>query len=309
MEDVGKEMSKIIQKRDFSERYQTLVNEVLKDQDVQNFINEHRHRLTDEDIRKSYAKLYEFVQEKRKFQLNDPTMIAPGYEPKLALNFHYIDVTYVPTAALIARQKEEEIRSRVKAMDMPKDVREASLRNFDTTSQGRAEALAAAMKLLREYPESPKEFHKGLYLQGTFGVGKSFLLGAIANALAERGFITTIVHFPTFTVEMKQAIGKDLVGEKLDAVKKSPVLMIDDLGAESMTSWIRDDVLSVILQYRMQEQLVTFFSSNLNMRDLEKHLTVTQRGEQEPLKARRIMERIRYLSKEITMSGQDRRNG
>ena len=35
--------------------------------------------------------------------------------------------------------------------------------------------------------------------------------------------------------------------------------MIDDIGAESMTSWIRDDVLSVILQYRMQEQLVTFF--------------------------------------------------
>lgn len=34
--------------------------------------------------------------------------------------------------------------------------------------------------------------------------------------------------------------------------------MIDDIGAESMTSWIRDDVLSVILQYRMQEQLVTF---------------------------------------------------
>ncbi|MGK0551031.1 primosomal protein DnaI [Enterococcus faecalis] len=309
MEDVGKELSKIIQKRAFNQRYETLVNEVLKDEDVQNFIQEHRHRLTDEDIRKSYAKLYEFVQEKKKFQLNDPTMIAPGYEPKLALNFHYIDVTYVPTAALLARQKEEEIRSRVKAMDMPKDVREASLRNFDTTSEGRAEALAAAMKLIRAYPESPKEFHKGLYLQGTFGVGKSFLLGAIANALAERGFITTIVHFPTFTVEMKQAIAKDLVGEKLDAVKKSPILMIDDIGAESMTSWIRDDVLSVILQYRMQEQLVTFFSSNLTMKDLEQHLTVTQRGEQEPLKARRIMERIRYLSKEVMMSGQDRRNG
>ncbi len=86
------------------------------------------------------------------------------------------------------------------------------------------------MKLIRAYPESPKEFQKGLYLQGTFGVGKSFLLGAIANALAERGFITTIVHFPTFTVEMKQAIAKDLVGEKLDAVKKSPILMIDDIG-------------------------------------------------------------------------------
>ena len=83
--------------------------------------------------------------------------------------------------------------------------------------------------------------------------------------------------------------------EKPDAVK-IPILMIDDIGAESI-SWIRDDVLSVILQYRMQEQLVTFFSSNLDLKALEEHLTVTQRGEQEPLKARRIMERVRYLSK------------
>ena len=75
MEDVGKEMSKIIQKRDINERYEELVNEVLKDQDVQAFIQANRERLTDEDIRKSYAKLYEFVQEK-KFQVNDPAMIA-----------------------------------------------------------------------------------------------------------------------------------------------------------------------------------------------------------------------------------------
>lgn len=309
MEDVGKEMSKIIQNRELTDRYQELVEVVLEDPDVQQFIQENRERLTDDDIRKSYSKLYEFVQEKKKFQLNDPTMIAPGYEPKLVLNFHYIDVTYIPTEALIAKQKEEEIRKRVKAMDMPKDVREARLGNFDLSSDGREEAFASSMKFIKEYAQTPKEFHKGLYLKGTFGVGKSFLLGAVANSLAERGFATTIVHFPTFTVEMKQAIAKDLVGEKLDAVKKSPVLMIDDLGAESMTSWIRDDVLSVILQYRMQEQLVTFFSSNLDLNELEKHLSVTQRGEQEPLKARRIMERIRYLTKEITMSGSDRRNG
>ena len=61
MEDVGKEMSKIIQKRDINERYEELVNEVLKDQDVQAFIQANRERLTDEDIRKSYSKLYEFV--------------------------------------------------------------------------------------------------------------------------------------------------------------------------------------------------------------------------------------------------------
>ncbi|MTD38674.1 primosomal protein DnaI [Erwinia sp. CPCC 100877] len=309
MEDVGKEFTKMIQNRDLSERYQDLMEKVLQDSDVQAFISENRDRLTDDDIQKSYAKLYEFVQEKRKFQLNDPTMIAPGYEPRLAMNFHYIDVTYIPTEALIAKQREEEIRKRVKAMDMPKDIKEATLDRFDLSSEGRVRALSEASDFLENYPAAPKEFHKGLYLVGQFGVGKSFLLGAIANALAEKGFTTTIVHFPTFSVEMKQAIGKDQVGEKLDAVKKSPVLMIDDIGAESMTSWIRDDVLSVILQYRMQEQLPTFFSSNLKMKELETHLTVSQRGDEEPLKARRIMERIRYLAKEIVMIGNDRRNG
>lgn len=309
MEDVGKEMSKIIRSRELNDRFNELIQTVMDDPDVKKFIADHREQLTDEDIEKSYSKLYEFVQEKKKFHLNDPSMIAPGYEPRLTLNFHYIDVTYVPTELLIAKQKEEELRKRVSAMTMPKDVRQATFAKFDRSSSGRFEALSEATKFIDAYVTNPREFHKGLYLQGTFGVGKSYLLGAIANELAKDAVLTTIIHFPTFTVEMKQAIAKDLVGEKLDAVKKAPVLMIDDIGAESMTSWIRDDVLSVILQYRMQEQLVTFFSSNLDMRALEEHLTISQRGEQEPLKAKRLMERIRYLAKEISLSGQDRRNG
>lgn len=116
------------------------------------------------------------------------------------------------------------------------------------------------------------------------------------------------MHFPSFAVEMKQAIGQNTTGEKLEAVKKAPILMLDDIGADSMSSWIRDDVLGVILQYRMQEQLPTFFSSNFDMKQLgEEHLRMTQRGEDEPLKAQRIMERVRYLSKEIKMIGENRR--
>lgn len=235
-------------------------------------------------------------------------MIAPGYEPKLTLNFHYVDVTYVPTEALLARQKQEEIKSRVKAMDMPKDIQSASFENFERTD-GRGYASLEALDFVEQYSADPKSFHKGLYLVGSFGIGKTYLLGATAKELAVKGFTTTLVHFPTFAVEMKQAIGKDQVAEKLDAVKKSPILMIDDIGADAMSSWIRDEVFGVILQYRMQEQLPTFFSSNFTMNELEQHLTVTQRGDEEPLKAKRIMERIRYLTKEIEMTGRNRRNG
>ncbi|MHC5374776.1 primosomal protein DnaI [Enterococcus sp. LJL120] len=308
MEDMGKELSQIIRKGNYQDKLAEMVQKVLQDPDVAAFIAEHRYQLTDADIEKSYAKLYEFVQEKRKYQLNDPTMIAPGYEPQLAMNFHFIDVTYVPTEALMARKREEEIRSRVRAVDMPKDIQDASIANFDRDTE-RSAALIEAMTFINEFVATPKDFHKGLYLVGDFGVGKTYLLGAIAHELAVRGFETTLVHFPTFTVEMKQAIGNDSVGPKLDAVKRAPILMLDDMGADSMSPWIRDEVFGVILQHRMQEQLPTFFSSNFNLTEFEEHLSVSQKGDEEPIKAKRIMERVRYLTKEVWMSGRNRRHG
>lgn len=307
MEDVGKNLNHMLDKRNYRSQFSAMISEVLEDPDVKAFIQENQEALTEADIQKSYAKLYEFVQEKRKFRINDPGMIAPGYEPRLALNFHFIDVTYVPTKELLAHQKQEEIRGRIKAMDMPKDIQEASFADYQQTP-GRMEAIAAAVDFINALTTQPRDFHKGLYLVGSFGIGKTFLLGAIARDLAEAGYTTTLVHFPTFAVEMKQAIGKDKVGEKLNAVKKAPILMMDDIGADAMSSWIRDEVFGVILQYRMQEQLPTFFSSNFTMQELESHLSVTQRGESEPLKAKRIMERIRYLTQEIQMTGQNRRN-
>ncbi|WP_368263853.1 primosomal protein DnaI [Enterococcus innesii] len=307
MEDVGKNLGKLLDKRNYRDQFSAMMAEVLQDPDVKAFIAENEEVLTEADIQKSYAKLYEFVQEKRKFRINDPSMIAPGYEPRLALNFHFIDVTYVPTKELLAYQKQEEIRSRIKAMDMPKDIQEASFADYQQTP-GRMEAIAAAVDFISELTANPQEFHKGLYFVGSFGIGKTYLLGAIARDLAEAGYTTTLVHFPTFAVEMKQAIGKDQVGDKLNAVKKAPILMMDDIGADAMSSWIRDEVFGVILQYRMQEQLPTFFTSNFTMHELEEHLSVTQRGESEPLKAKRIMERIRYLTQEIQMTGKNRRN-
>ncbi|GAA3022622.1 primosomal protein DnaI [Tetragenococcus solitarius] len=307
MEDVGKNLNKLMNQKNYRTRFSEMMAEVLKDQDVKNFLDEHKEELSEEDIERSYAKLYEFVQEKRKFELNDPTMIAPGYEPQLALNYHSVDVTYIPTEELIKKQEQEEIRHRIQALNMPKDIQEAQMANYEGTT-GRAKAFMGAIDFINAYKDAPRSFHKGLYLVGSFGVGKTYLLGAIARDLAEAGYTSTLLHFPSFAVDMKQSIKKDEVGEKLDAVKSASILMLDDVGADAMSSWIRDDIFGVILQYRMQEQLPTFFSSNFTMNELEQHLSVTQRGEEEPLKAKRLMERIRYLSQEIEMTGRNRRN-
>lgn len=307
MKHINQHLKQTVNNQKVNERLVQLMEVVQQDKEVQHFIKEHRDKLSDEDILKSSAKLYEFVKEKEKFLANDASMLAPGYEPKLFLNHHFIDVTYVPTEELIKKQEYETIRNRVNAISMPKDIKDASIKEFNMTAE-RKEAISEALRFMNDYTKDPKSFHQGLYLYGTFGVGKTYLLGAIANGLATKGVRTTILHFPTFCVEMKQAIKDDAVGAKIDSVKKTPILMIDDIGADSMSAWIRDDVLGVILQYRMQEKLPTFFSSNLDMKQLEtEHLRFSQKGDDEPLKAKRIMERIKYLSKQITMIGENRR--
>lgn len=307
MEDVGKNIQQMMDRNQLNETYKKLIQDVLKDPDVARFIEEHREQLSPEVIERSYAKLYEFVLEKNKFETKE-NMLAPGHRPQLSMGHQQIHVVYTPTRELIQKQKEAKIKSRVRSMNIPKDVREATFEKVELTAE-RQVAVQKAYEFVENYLQSPKSFHKGMYLQGPFGVGKTFLLGAIAYELAENGFPSTMMHFPSFAVEMKQAISNNNTGEILEAVKRAPILMLDDIGADSMSSWIRDDVLGVVLQYRMQEQLPTFFSSNFSMHQLEtEHLRVTQRGEDEPLKAKRLMERIRYLADEIVVNGENRRN-
>ena len=73
-----------------------------------------------------------------------------------------------------------------------------------------------------------------------------------------------------------------------------------------MTEWSRDEVLGTILQYRMQEGLVTFFTSNFSIKDLEEHFSVSSKGI-EKVKAQRIIERIKYLTEEMTLISENKR--
>ena len=86
----------------------------------------------------------------------------------------------------------------------------------------------------------------------------------------------------------------------------SDVLLLDDIGAENNSSWARDDVLGTILQYRMDNNLTTFFTSNFTIEELENVLAETNK-ERDEIKARRIIERIKYLTTELTLISENKR--
>jgi len=51
-------------------------------------------------------------------------------------------------------------------------------------------------------------------------------------------------------------------------------LILDDIGAESISEWVRDEVLGAILQYRMSENLPTCYTSNFDYELLEQYLAI-----------------------------------
>lgn len=133
------------------------------------------------------------------------------------------------------------------------------------------------------------------------------MMAALAHDLSEkRQASTTLLHFPSFVIDVKNAISSGLVKEMVDQVKKAEILILDDIGAEQMSAWVRDEVLQVILQHRMQENLPTFFTSNFNLEELEGHFSASRNGD-ETWQAKRLMERVKFLAKEIHLEGVNRR--
>ncbi len=76
---------------------------------------------------------------------------------------------------------------------------------------------------------------------------------------------------------------------------------------ENNTSWSRDEILGTILQYRMDNNLLTFITSNLNLEELEEHLKTTNKSVDD-IKARRIIERIKYLTLDFELISENKRN-
>ena len=300
MRPINQSLHKLTKQPTFKERYDRIRKEVLAHSKVRAFLEEHP-QLDDEAIDRSVMKLYEYTQAShncdRCANVEQCVNVVKGLEPELILSNDTIDLHYKKCPSRQKEEQQKETERMISSMYMPKDVLRANLSNtFVDGDTSRIALLEAADSFLSHYDKTGKLPAKGIYIHGPFGVGKSYILGAIANELADRHIQTVIVYVPEFLREMKQSIQDHTLNEKLEYVKRAQVLMLDDIGAESMSAWTRDEVLGTILQYRMAEQLPTFFTSNFGWSELKHHLTYSQRGEQEEMKAARIMQRIETIS-------------
>ena len=184
-----------------------------------------------------------------------------------------------------------------------KDVINAKMKDIYTDDKNRVEIIKWMTKFIKDYREGKKV--KGLYLNGSFGSGKSYLISAMINELVKDGKKGALIYYPNFLLNLKSAFGKDF-NEQFEYAKNADLLLFDDIGTENVTPWSRDEILASILQYRMEEGLPTFFTSNLNLEELEAHLSADSK-KVDKLKAKRIIERINYMCDELKLISKNNR--
>lgn len=194
--------------------------------------------------------------------------------------------------------------------EMPEALKRASMGEIDTSDAKRVKTIKWLKNFYDTYKENPHQ--KGLYLNGSFGSGKTYLVCAMLNELSKKGVDIIVVYYPELLRSLKETFNlkennmESNFGARMNALKKASILFIDDIGAEVVTPWGRDEILGTILQYRMDASLPTFFTSNLDINALEEHLSSTK-GEVDKVKARRLIERIKQLTEEVELVSKNRR--
>ena len=147
-----------------------------------------------------------------------------------------------------------------------------------------------------------KPISKGLYLHGSHGSGKTYLLAYIADKVSNEGKDVLFMFYPDLVRKMKSLVGTDKFEKALDELKTVDVLMLDDFGAETCTAFVRDDILSPVLQERMNNNLPTFMTSNLDDKSLIEHLSETSKSS-DLVRATRIRARMQALMDFVELSG------
>jgi primosomal protein DnaI len=117
------------------------------------------------------------------------------------------------------------------------------------------------------------------------------------------------VKVSNFFNEMKGFFNSDpsMIDVNINRLKKASYLFFDDIGSEAVSEFVRDDILFRILDYRLENRLVTIFTSNLNKDELLKHYQYDRKEKANLMNAKRLMERMDILTDNYVLSGTDLR--
>ena len=166
-------------------------------------------------------------------------------------------------------KNQAEQRAREKARHIEELLRDGflsrSMRDWTfERDNGQNPQMPVARKYVQNW-EQMKEKNIGLLLWGDVGCGKSYLAGAIANALIGQEIRVKMTNFTAILNDLSSTFeGRN---EYLNRLCNYPLLIIDDFGMERGTEYGLEQVYSVIDgRYRSKKPLIV--TTNLTLTEL-----------------------------------------
>jgi DNA replication protein DnaC len=134
-----------------------------------------------------------------------------------------------------------------------------------------ASNLKRALDIARLYAEDPRDW---LILTGTYGCGKTHLAAAIANHRATQGHPVLFIVVPDLLDHLRATFNPQSTVtfyQQFEDIRRTPFLILDDLGTESATPWAREKLYQVF-DFRYNARLPTVITTATLIEELDPRL-------------------------------------
>lgn len=202
--------------------------------------------------------------------------LAPVHQCEICLDSGYVGEPRKKLCECIRRRYHELLSGEFDRPDSPSFERfdlnvfpETELPNTGVTQR---QLMQVIRQHSERFAEQLPEGKKHLVLYGPSGLGKTYLLQAIAKRSRQRGILSLTYNANALFNQIRQAyFARE---EEVDQpYYEVPLLLIDDLGTEPLWENITLEQLFALLEYRIQHQKSTVISTNLSPDNLRSRYT------------------------------------
>jgi DNA replication protein DnaC len=247
----------------------------------------------------SYDELFDQVRQVPILIIDDLSTqsATPWAQEKLFQIFNYRFNAQLPTVITVRgtlERLDEALRTRMEAAegfsrvmqlgqyntrlarrigDVPAGMLRMNFTNFDP--RGGQKATRQHQTSLRHALNAARDFsadaNRWILFTGPHGSGKTHLAVAIAGENQRQGntvffaFVPDLLDHLRATFSPHSPIGYD---ELFEQIKTVPLLILDDLGAESSTPWAEEKLYQIMV-YRHETLLPTIITTSLHLEELE----------------------------------------
>lgn len=205
--------------------------------------------------------------------------------------------------------QENKLQRVMISASIPPRHAECSFENFEAMTPKLSLAKTMALHFVENYPL----VDCGLLILGPCGVGKTHLAVSILRGLVFRHEVDCLFYdFRELLKNIQHSFNpvvRTTEWQVLQPVLQSEVLVLDDLGAERPTEWVRD-TFAYIINHRYNQKRTTVITSNFEDREANYQVLTdgSQVSREETLTERighRLRSRLYEMCKVIKIPGAD----